>query len=189
MPLILAVPGQKAGRESAPVSLVDIFPTLLDIAGIPRADIRTPIDGRSLLPALARELPVVPIFAEHIDGGTEAPRVCIRDGTSKLVISRAYPTQFFDLGDDPFEQNDLSGQGHSEEARLLELARETWDLDTLAADVVASQTARQIVDGALSQGRQEVWDFTPRPDVHQSYVRRGDAFPEVERRGYLPYKG
>ncbi len=188
VPLILAMPGGKAGREATPVSLVDIFPTLLDIAGVPAEAIRTPIDGRSLLPALEGALPTVPIYAEHIDGGTLAPRVCIREGDSKLVISKAYPPQFYDLGSDPLEQSDLAGQGHPEEARLKAMADEMWDLEALAADVVASQTARKVVDDALSRGRQEIWDFTPQPAVHQSYVRRGDAFPEVERRGYLPYK-
>ena len=188
VPLILAMPGRAAGRASTPVSLVDIFPTLLDIAGVPQAAIRTPLDGRSLLPALDGTLPIAPIFVEHIDGGTAAPRVCVREGDKKLVTSQAYPTQFFDLGADPLELNDLAGQGHPDEARLTEMARQTWSLDALSADVIASQTARKVVDNALMQGRQEIWDYSPQPQVHKSYVRRGDAFPDVERRGYLPYK-
>ena len=54
--------------------------------------------------------------------------------------------------------------------------------------MIASQTARKIVDKALATGREEVWDFTPGPlTQNTNYVRRGDAFPAVERRGYLPY--
>ena len=47
--------------------------------------------------------------------------------------------------------------------------------------------ARKLIDTALSTGREELWDFTPRPLTHNTkYVRRGDTFPTVERRGYLP---
>ena len=43
---------------------------------------------------------------------------------------------------------------------------------------------------ALAVGREERWDFTPRPLAQNTgYVRRGDAFPEVEQRGYLPLSG
>jgi choline-sulfatase len=171
------------------VSLLDIFPTLLDIAGIEEGAIKTPLDGRNLMPTLRGELLTGPVFAEHIDGGTSAPRVCVRDGDKKLVISRAYPTQLFDLAADPLEQTNIAGQGDTDEARLTQLAEETWPLDTLLNDVITSQVARKLIDTALSTGREELWDFTPRPLTHNTkYVRRGDTFPTVERRGYLPYK-
>ncbi|WP_417208578.1 choline-sulfatase [Antarctobacter sp.] len=189
VPLIVAHPDCAPARVSAPASLVDIFPTLCDIAAIPVETIKTPLDGRSLLPALRGEALRGPVFAEHIDGGTAAPRVCVRDGSKKLVMSRAYPPQLFDLDADPLELTNLAGTGDPDETRLTDLAERTWSLDTLPGEVVASQTARKIVDKALSTGREEIWDFTPRPlRQNTNYVRRGDAFPTVERRGYLPYK-
>ncbi|WP_052261863.1 choline-sulfatase [Leisingera sp. ANG-M1] len=188
VPLIIAHPGHAPGRVAAPASLLDIFPTLLDIGGIRGEAIKTPLDGRSLMPALRSEALIGPVFAEHIDGGTSAPRVCVRDGDKKLVISRAYPPQLYDLAADPLEQVNLAGQGDADEARLTELAEQTWPLDTLLDDVIASQVARKLIDNALSTGREEIWDFTPRPlTQNTNYVRRGDAFPEVEQRGYLPY--
>jgi len=128
------------------------------------------------------------VFAEHIDGGTSAPRVCVRDGALKLTLSRAYPTQLFNLDDDPLELNNLAGQSHPDEQRLIKLAEETWPLDTLLDDVIRSQVERKLIDSALSIGREEKWDFTPRPLAQNTnYVRRGDAFPTIERKGYLPY--
>jgi len=127
-----------------------------------------------------------PVFAEHIDGGTEAPRVCVREGNYKLVLSRAYPPQLYDLASDPLELNNLAGENHPEEVRLSQLAESTWPLDTLLDDVIRSQSERKLVDAALSVGRQEQWDFIPQSQG-SNYVRRGDAFPTVERRGYLPY--
>jgi len=187
VPLILAMPGQSSNRVDVPVSLIDVFPTLLDIAGITAEAIRTPLDGRSLLPGVGGTLEQVPIFAEHIDGGTEAPRVFVRDGAKKLVYSRAYPAQLFDLASDPLELRNLAGTNDPDEERLVQLAEATWPLNTLADDVIASQTARRLVDQALATGRQEVWDFVPRSGARGNFVRRGDDFPEVERRGYLKY--
>lgn len=186
VPLMISHPGFKPGRVGAPVSLLDIFPTLLSIAEIPQAQIRTRLDGKDLLPAMRGDPISGPVFVEHIDGGTAAPRVCVRDGDMKLTVSRAYPAQLFDLATDPHEQVNLAGQSHPLENRLIRLVEDTWPLDTLLEDVIQSQIDRKLVDTALSTGREERWDFTPRPLMQNtSYVRRGDAFPEVERRGYL----
>jgi len=188
VPLIIAHPDHRPGRVSAPASLVDIMPTLLDIAGIGGGMIRTPLDGRSLMPAMRGTPLEGPVYVEHIDGGTSAPRICVRGGEKKLVLSRAYPPQLYDLALDPLEMTNLAGTGDTDEARLTDLAERTWPLDRLLDDVVASQVARKLVDSALSRGREELWDFTPRPlTQNTNYVRRGDAFPTVERRGYLYY--
>jgi choline-sulfatase len=112
----------------------------------------------------------------------------VRDGNLKLTLSRAYPTQLFDLSTDPLELTNLAGTGHPDEDRLIALAEDTWPLDSLLENVVQSQINRKLIDTALSIGREEKWDFTPRPlTQNTNYVRRGDAFPTVERRGYLHY--
>ncbi|MCV2867447.1 choline-sulfatase [Defluviimonas sp. WL0002] len=189
VPLIIAHPGCEARRIAAPVSLLDLFPTILDMAGITGEQIKTPLDGRSLTPALRGEEIDGPVYVEHIDGGTSAPRVCVRDGMKKLVISRAYPPQFYDLSKDPLERQNNAGKGDPDEARLAAMAEAAWPLDTLLGNVISSQVARKLIDTALATGREEIWDFTPRPlRQNSNYVRRGDAFPTVERRGYLHYK-
>ncbi len=188
VPLIIADPKHISGRCSDPVSLLDVFPTLLDLAEISKKDVVTRMDGHSLLPAIRGETRSSPVFIEHIDGGTSSPRVCIRDGDKKIIISRTYPTQLYNLASDPYELNNLAGQGDPDEIRLTKLAEETWPLDELQNNVVHSQTERNLIDDALSTGREEFWDFSPKALIQNTnYVRRGDAFPTVEQRGYLHY--
>jgi choline-sulfatase len=165
-----------------------MLPTLVDLA---ESTIQTAIDGRSLGPALNGGALAGPVYVEHIDGGTVAPRVMVRDEDMKLVYSRAYPAQLYDLAADPDELTNLSGRPDyaATEERLLGLVNETWDLEALADEVYANQTARKLIDTALGMGRRESWDFVPSlARESQRYVRHGDAFPDVERRGYLPHR-
>jgi hypothetical protein len=51
VPLLLHAPGRWAPRAVAqPTSLLDVLPTLVELAGGSVAEIPTPLDGRSLLP-------------------------------------------------------------------------------------------------------------------------------------------
>lgn len=192
VPLIFAGPGIGAGRVAAPVSTLDLLPTFVDLAGGDPAAIPTPLDGASLGPALRGEAPVPrPVLVEHLDGGTAAPRVMLRDGPMKLVLSRAYPPMLHDLEHDPLELTELAGNlgTADDEARLTAAAEGIWDLTALARDKSRSQAARRVIALALRQGRPEPWDHATRPRAEDAdYVRAGDAFPQVERARYLPYR-
>ncbi|MCP4765250.1 MAG: choline-sulfatase [Gammaproteobacteria bacterium] len=191
VPMFISVPNQAASRIKSPASLVDILPTLLDLTGTP-ADLEiTPGDGQSLVPVMQGEESIRPIFVEHLDGGTIAPRLMVREGNYKYVCSKAYPAQLYDLSADPDERENLSGMAEFKDLELTLHRRieENWNLDTIDQEIMLNQASRRLVDAALSQGRQEIWDFQPRPQIHNTnYVRRGDAFPDVERKGYLPYR-
>ena len=116
----------------------------------------------------------------------------IRDGDLKLVLSQAYPPMFHNLRQDPFEMHDIAEdpKAKSDLDRLGSTAQEIWDLDLLHKEKQASQVARTIVNEALQQGRRHLWDFLPGALIQNtSYVRSGDTFPEVERRGYLSRGG
>ena len=97
VPLIFCGPGVPRARIATPVSLLDLFPTLVEVSGAGIESIRTPLDGESLAPLLSGSTRHGPVLAEHLDGGTDAPRVMIRDGDLKLVLSQAYPPMFHNL--------------------------------------------------------------------------------------------
>jgi arylsulfatase A-like enzyme len=111
VPLIIAVPGQAPAMVDDEVALVDIGPTLLDLAGLP---VPAAFRGRSLLPRLVgKPLPPRPVFAELLPA-TAWPHheVMMVDGGRKLthrITDRRYdlhdlrtdPKQLHNLADDP----------------------------------------------------------------------------------------
>ncbi|WFU11775.1 choline-sulfatase (plasmid) [Rhizobium sp. CB3090] len=191
VPLVLYDPrAQGLKRVMAPVSLIDIMPTMVELATGSLEPIITAHEGDSLLPLLSQDEPERIVFAEHLDGGTSAPRVMLRRGAHKLVVSEAYPPQFYDLANDPGETLNLAGEPswQTAMAALEEQARETWDLARLKQDVMQSQRIRQFVNRAMLKGKPRDWEHYPDPiREHTKFVRTGDRFPEVERRSYLPY--
>jgi arylsulfatase A-like enzyme len=130
VPLILAGPGVPAGqRRDALVYLLDIFPTLCDLAGLP-----TPaaVEGRSFAPALAD--PARRVRTELYLAMENTLRGC-RDERHKLIEYRCRgvtATQLFDLRQDPWETHNLAGDPACAgtladlRRRLLRL-RDEWD--------------------------------------------------------------
>ncbi len=103
VPLILAGPGIPGGeRREALVYLLDIFPTLCELAG---TAIPPSVEGLSLLPLLrdARTALRDTLYLAY-----EASIRGVTDGRFKLIEYACGRTQFFDLRQDPAETRDLS---------------------------------------------------------------------------------
>jgi choline-sulfatase len=112
VPLVFRGPGVTAGTRIEPLTRsVDLFPTLLDLAGIGRADAPTGA-GRSLAPALHGEkIEEEPSFAESlvplVHYGWSDLRT-VRDGRWKYIL--APRPELYDLDRDPAEANNLAAQ-------------------------------------------------------------------------------
>jgi len=120
VPLVLRLPrGEQAGRVvDAPVSLIDVAPTVLDALGLPAPP---EFEGRSLL-GLARgdEAPRGRLLFAQIDRagarlravrGDHWKRIEVRDaGAATLGLPVREGELLFDLDADPGEQRDLSGR-------------------------------------------------------------------------------
>jgi choline-sulfatase len=174
VPLIVDAPQRFApARVAANVSLLDLLPTLVDLAGGgPDAGAD---GGESLVPLLRADAAerTTPVLGEYLAEGTFAPAVMIREGTLKYVHCPGDPDLLYDLDADPQELVDLAPlPEHAETIRALRArVAATWDLDAIGADVVASQKRRRFVAEALLNGAQAPWDYSPADGSSTRYVR------------------
>jgi arylsulfatase A-like enzyme len=118
VPLIIRAPGlvHPQARIRTPVSLLDVLPTLRELAGLPPS---APEQGRSLARTLLTgdEPDAVPIFSESIEYGPD--RFACREKDLKVIVAptpnvylsqtpvAAQPLEIFDLSTDPKEKTSL----------------------------------------------------------------------------------
>ena len=194
IPLIVHAPRRFAARrvpESA--SLVDILPTLCDLAGgDASAHYATALDGRSLVPQLMGAAGTDEVIGEYLAEGAIAPLVMIKRGRYKFVHSPVDPDQLYDLQEDPHESRNLAGVSQHA-GRLQEFRAETarrWDLLAMHSAVLASQRRRHVVYEALRAGRYTPWDFQPVRDASRLYVRNDQDLGDLEAMArFPPYAG
>ena len=174
VPLIMSLPGgQHAGRViDSTVSLLDVYPTLLDLAG---ADIPGDIDGQSLMPlASGAHKGRDEAFCEFYGDGVLAPCRMIQRGGYKLVYTHQQKGELYDLDDDPQEMNNLIDSPDHAQVRDELLARllENWDPDEIDRRVRASQKRRRFIANVrLDNGHP--WEFTLPPvgTAEHAYIK------------------
>lgn len=120
VPLIVRVPGLAARRVAARVGLIDLAPTLLDLAGVRPGDPARPaaLRGQTLLPLLGgharpdrwlfAELPRGPYGGEELAWWVDGKKLRFEEGRWRL----------FDLAADPGEREDRAWERQGEVARL-----------------------------------------------------------------------
>lgn len=130
VPLVIAGPGIGKGSSKALVYLMDLFPTLADLAGARKPD---GVEGLSLIPILTGSQ--IKVRDVLYTGYRDCMR-SIRDDRWKLI---RYPlvdrTQLFDLSSDPHELINLADkpeQAAKVEDLLASLAKEMASFDDLA---------------------------------------------------------
>ena len=97
----------------------------------------------------------------------------IRRGRWKYVQCDIDPPMLFDMDADPEElQNLAADPSYVEvEAAFPAEVRERWDSAQIRADVLASQRMRRAVHAGMSVDRRVDWDYQPRRDASEEYVR------------------
>ena len=61
-----------------------------------------------------------------------------------------------------------------------------WDLETLRADVVASQRRRRLVFEALTKGGRHSWDHQPPHNAAEKYMRNHIDLDDLEAMARFP---
>ncbi len=139
VPLVVSAPWRIPPRRvPSVVRGVDVFPTVLELAGVP---VPPGVNGESLLPLVDRPGPDRPsIGGTHMYDAT----VYYRSGNWKLMTQRtgAKRSLLFDLARDPGERTDLSGKA--------DLARVRAQMDDFLrhTTVQADRTGQKTIDDA-----------------------------------------
>jgi choline-sulfatase len=190
VPLIIRAPDRFApARVAAPVSTMDLLPTLAGLAhGGPAPGVIGPLDGRSLLPHLSGAPDRDEVVAEYLAEGAIAPIVMIRRGRYKYICSPADPDQLFDLESDPGERVNLADDPASAglAGRFRQEIAARWDLAAVDREVRLSQQRRHAVARALGTGVQAPWDFSPPYDAGRRYIRNHMDLGELEAMARFP---
>lgn len=112
VPLLISVPGYKPGRSKSIVELVDLFPTIAELTGLPRPD---DLHGVSAVPIL-----------KDPDATTKDAALSFANGTSLRTDRWAYmrysdgTEELYDMQSDPDQITNLAGsEGHRQVAEHL----------------------------------------------------------------------
>lgn len=108
IPLIIRGPGvAKNERTKTPVSLVDIFPTIIEAAGLAIDEADRELPGRSLLQLMEGHDQNRTVFGEYHAVGSITGMFMVRFDRFKYIRYEGYEGQLFDLQADPQETVNL----------------------------------------------------------------------------------
>ncbi|WP_090047462.1 choline-sulfatase [Limnohabitans sp. 2KL-27] len=177
VPLLICAPGAKKGhRVSANCSLVDMLPTLLDLATHNNSPkLVDHCDGRSLYAWLHGTDPSWKDEAliEFTSEGVHAPAFILRKGNYKYVYCEGDPGMLFDMQKDPMElQNLCQAPEFSKLAQQFVSEIETrFNPSKVKSNVMESQRRRLFLHSTLLKGHHTSWDYQVHKDASKQYVR------------------
>ncbi len=147
-PATLRPPAPRSVAQTA--SLLDVAPTLAELAGIPRLD----GDGISLLPWLTGDPPSQPrallLESRYPLAFGWSPQLALRDGTWKAI--RSTRPELYRITDDPREDRDLQAAEPEQAARLQALLSAQLDALLRAPALAPGAVAADRTDELLALG-------------------------------------
>ena len=174
VPLVMAGPGVVHGTAPNACSLIDVLPTLIEIAGGDDTTLGEPVDGRSLMPLARGETdPVDEAIGEYCAEMTPYPVFMIRRGRYKYIHCDPDPPQLYDLAEDPLETVNRATDPTLDNlaASFAAEVAARWDSEALRRQIIATQKSRRALHAAMEAAGGEHWDYNPPSDASQQYVR------------------
>jgi len=196
VPMLIAGPGVSTGSSDEPVSLVDLYPTFLELAGqqepLP-AGFLSDIDGQSLLPLLRGEGANFngEVLAEYCAECASHPILMVRRQQYKYIHCDVDPAQLYDVISDPRELVNLAEDpAHKDTVqRFADFVATRWNSERIRQDVIDTQRQRRAVHAAMEQGALTSWDYQPPRDASQEFVRNHmDWTVAAEKTRFPPFK-
>ena len=175
VPMIVSWPGQFNNKSiDAPVSILDLAPTLIEMAGGNLDDHPISKDGHSLYGCIAQDhIPDHSVIAEYVGEGSIDPMLMIRRAQWKFNYCEVDKPQLFDLSKDPFEQHNLANNADYAAVvkDFIEQIHQRWNVAQFRDQVRVSQQQRLAVYNGLRKGNFEPWDFQPIHKASERYMR------------------
>jgi arylsulfatase K len=142
VPMIVAGPGVQRGQVVDDlVSLLDVYPTLMDLAGLESPE---GLSGCSLLLELggdrAADRPDW-VMSEYHSNFQNTSSFMLRQGDLKTIVYPGYAPQLFDLAADPDEVHDLAADNDERLAQMGAQLQAIVDTDAVAHKVRAYNKA------------------------------------------------
>ena len=171
IPLIARMDGAipAGSRIKEAVSLIDLAPTLLEIADA-NPEYAENMDGTSIYSLMKGEEsnPRDEAVMEYYCEGVLSSMLAVRSGKWKYVYVHKHDGLLYDMESDPDELTDLSADRPDVCKKLKDRLLSGLDVDKMETEVIKSQKERLLI---CKVTRGLSWDYQPFFDASKSYVR------------------
>jgi choline-sulfatase len=177
VPLIISWPGTWKHRQiEEVVSLVDLFPTIIEASGYDKpSEMQLQVDGETLVQLIKGNNKnwKNEAIVEYFGGGVINPMLMVRKDNLKYVYVHGCKPLLFDLKDDPHELHNLSGFTEQKDKmeELHRIAIGDIDIVKLKEEIIRGQKERAIVFRGSQCGEPLSWDYQPIFAASKQYVR------------------
>ena len=169
IPLLMAGPDIPQGETvDTCVSLLDIFPTVLENFGVKPAEADRALPGKSLFRIIEGDREERPIFAEsHCIGFNDSVFMLRYRQYKYIYYAGGYPPQLFHMGVDPHECRDLIDEPEYQEVRRMMDAelRKIADPEALSRRAKTEQRDHLSAMGGRERALGQFLAYSPAPKV------------------------